>query len=71
MMESHSLMLVSWQKRISPSNFQRYVTFGVISTRVFLRRFMSSKLTLKFHVQTHKIGASTLNLDNHEKFQLS
>ena len=34
----------------------------------FLRRFMSSKRTHKFPVRTHKIGTSTLNLDNHEKF---
>jgi len=34
----------------------------------FLRRFMSSKRPHKFPVQTHKIGTSTLNLDNHEKF---
>jgi len=29
---------------------------------------MSSKRTHKFPVRTHKIGTSTLNLDNHEKF---
>jgi len=30
--QPHSLMLVSWQKDISPSNLLRSVTFGVIST---------------------------------------
>jgi len=34
----------------------------------FLRRYMGSKRTHKFPVRTHKIGTSTLNLDNHEKF---
>ena len=35
---------------------------------IFLKRFMSSKRTHKFLVQTHKIGSSTLNQDNQKKF---
>jgi len=36
MVESHSLVLVSWHKAISLSNFLRNVTFGVISTTEWL-----------------------------------
>jgi len=32
MMKSHLIVLVSWQKCISPSNFLSILTFGVIST---------------------------------------
>jgi len=31
--ESHSLMLVNWQKGTSPGHFLRNPTFGVISTK--------------------------------------
>jgi len=35
-LESHSLMLVSWQKGILPSNFLRNVIFGMRSKTVWL-----------------------------------
>ena len=44
------------------------VILVIAMCRVFLRRFMSSKQTHEFPLRTHKIGTSTLNLDNHEMF---
>jgi len=40
----------------------------ILTSRVFSRRFMGSKRTHEFPVRTHKIGTSTLKLDNHKKF---